>query len=160
MRDVPPLSSSAPLRRHGAARRGARGRRARLLQAQRPELLPGAAAAAVAAAAAAAAAAFCSSMKPDGGTIVTSVTSPATSGRTFGGSSISLRWIEWFISRPVMSTSIEFGIASAGQRTSIAWVTMLTAPPRFTPGAASAFITWIGMCTRMVAPSPSRMKST
>ena len=51
-------------------------------------------------------------------------------------------------------------MSSARQRTSIVWVTMLTVPPRFTPGAWSAFMTWIGMRTRIVAPSPSRRKST
>ena len=35
-----------------------------------------------------------------------------------------------------MSTSIESGIDSAGHMTSSVWVTMLTAPPRFTPGEA------------------------
>ena len=34
------------------------------------------------------------------------------------------------------------------------------APPRLTPGDWSAFTARIGMRTRMVAPSPSRMKST
>ncbi len=33
-----------------------------------------------------------------------------------------------------MSTSIDSGMFSAGHITSIVWVTMLTAPPRFTPG--------------------------
>ena len=51
-------------------------------------------------------------------------------------------------------------MASAGQRTSSVWVTMLTAPPRLTPGDWSALMTWIGMRTRIVAPSLSRMKST
>ncbi len=36
------------------------------------------------------------------------------------------------------------------------WVTMLTVPPRLTPGAASAFWMCRGTLTRMVAPSPSR----
>jgi len=36
------------------------------------------------------------------------------------------------------------GMASARQRTSMVWVTMLTVPPRFTPGDCSAFLTWIG----------------
>ena len=44
--------------------------------------------------------------------------------------------------------------------TSIVWVTMLTVPPRFTPGAVSALMTWTGIATRITAPSPSRMKST
>ena len=36
-------------------------------------------------------------------------------------------------------------MASAGTVTSIAWVTMLTVPPRFTPGEPSALITCTGM---------------
>ncbi len=35
-------------------------------------------------------------------------------------------------------------MASARQRTSTVWVTMLTVPPRFTPGDWSALRTWTG----------------
>ena len=34
--------------------------------------------------------------------------------------------------------------------TSTVWVTILTVPPRFTPGACSAFMTWTGMRTRIL----------
>jgi hypothetical protein len=99
-------------------------------------------------------------MRPDGGTIVTSVASREIIGRTFAGSWMSLRWIDELMSSAEMSTSIASGMASAGQRTSIECVTMLTAPPRFTPGEVSALRTCTGMLTRMVAPTPRRMKST
>ncbi len=92
--------------------------------------------------------------------MVTRVASVRTIGRTLAGSFTSLKCLEWLISRPVMSTSIDSGMESAGHITSRWWVTMLTAPPRFTPGDWSTFITWIGTRTRMVAPSPSRRKST
>ena len=59
-----------------------------------------------------------------------------------------------------MSTSIESGISSADTITSTAWVTMLTVPPRLIPGADSAFMTCTGIRTRILAPTPSRMKST
>ena len=52
-----------------------------------------------------------------------------------------------------MSTSIDSGMASAGHSTSIVWVTMLTVPPRLTPGDWSALSTWTGMLTRITAPS-------
>ena len=92
--------------------------------------------------------------------MVTRVESPCTIGRTLAGSFTSLRCFEWLISRPAMSTSIDSGIESAGHTTSTWWVTILTAPPRFTPGDWSVFLTCTGMRTRMVAPSPRRRKST
>ena len=49
-----------------------------------------------------------------------------------------------------MSTSIDSGMSSGEHTTSTAWVTMLTVPPRFTPGAWSAFMTWTGMRTRIL----------
>src|SRR5258707_836696 len=90
--------------------------------------------------------------------MVTSVTSSRVSDFTPAGSLMSDRCSEWLISRLLTSASIYCGMLSTEHSRSMVGVTMLTVPPRFTPGAASAFWMRRGMLTRMVAPSPSRMK--
>ena len=52
--------------------------------------------------------------------MVTRVASARTTGRTEAGNVMSLRCLEWLISRPLTSTSIASGIWSAGHTTSSA----------------------------------------
>ena len=71
--------------------------------------------------------------------MVTSVTSSRDSDFTPAGSLMSDRCSEWLISSAPTSASMYCGMLSTEHSRSMVWVTMLTVPPRFTPGAASAF---------------------
>ena len=62
-------------------------------------------------------------------------------GFTPSGRVTSLRCFELLISSPATSTSIDCGMRSGGQRSGMEWVTMFTAPPRFTPGDCSELMT-------------------
>src|SRR5437762_4717694 len=76
--------------------------------------------------------------------MVTSVASSRDSDFTPVGSLTSDRCSEWLISSALTSASIYCGMLSTEHSRSMVWVTMLTVPPRFTPGAASPFTTWRG----------------
>ena len=93
--------------------------------------------------------------------MVTSVRSTREIGLTPSGKLMSLRCLRM--------VDLELGDIDVDRRRdrlrlahapSMVWVTMLTVPPRLTPGDWSALITCTGTATRITAPSPSRMKST
>ena len=70
--------------------------------------------------------------------MVTSVASSRDSDFTPAGSLMSDRCSEWLISSAPTSASMYCGMLSTEHSSSMVWVTMLTVPPRLTPGDASA----------------------
>ncbi len=81
-------------------------------------------------------------------------------GVTPSGSLVAEMWIERPISSPSRLNSKKSGILSAGAITSTSWRTMLSTPPRLSPGDSASLTKRTGTLTRMRAPGATRWKST